>query len=53
MVVDGGAIAHLTLLISNTDTKLKRQVLQDTATYVPYMHTLETAHLSQTCHLCY
>lgn len=26
MVVDGGAIAHLTLLISNNDTKLKRQV---------------------------
>lgn len=26
MVVDGGAIAHLTLLISNADTKLKRQV---------------------------
>ena len=26
MVVDGGAVAHLTLLISSNDTKLKRQV---------------------------
>lgn len=35
MVVDGGAVAHLTLLISNNDTKLKRQVgtVRDVAAY--------------------
>ena len=45
MVVDSGAIAHLTQLIGTTDAKLKRQVQHTLQYSLHYHHTITPSHL--------